>query len=64
VVIALAGAISGLFFSYHLDIPSGASIIFSLILLFLLARSFKAIYLRLYSLQSHRKPEQNHHKVS
>ncbi|MGM0566328.1 MAG: metal ABC transporter permease [Bacteroidota bacterium] len=38
VIIALAGSVAGLLISYYLDIPSGASIIFSLILMFIIAR--------------------------
>lgn len=38
VIIALTGSMAGLLISYYLDIPSGASIIFSLILMFILAR--------------------------
>ncbi len=38
VVFAFAGSITGLLVSFQLDIPSGASIIFSLILLFLAVR--------------------------
>ncbi|HPE33748.1 MAG TPA: metal ABC transporter permease [Bacteroidales bacterium] len=38
IVIGLIGSFSGLFLSYYFDIPSGASIIFFLVLLFFLAK--------------------------
>lgn len=41
VIIALVGSIGGLLVSYALDIPSGASIIFLLVLLYLIARVIK-----------------------
>ncbi len=44
VLIALLGTISGLILSYLWDIPSGAAIIFFLVVLFFLARLVKLIY--------------------
>lgn len=41
VIIGFAGAMIGLYSSYFLDIPSGATIIFSLVLLYLVARLIK-----------------------
>lgn len=41
---AFIGTISGLFFSYFLDIPSGAAIIFTLVIIFALLRTFKQFY--------------------
>jgi len=43
VVIALAGAFSGLLISYKINIPSGASIIFSLVMIFFLAKIFQVM---------------------
>lgn len=43
VIIALAGTISGLILSYLFDIPSGAAIIFFLVILFFVARLIKWI---------------------
>lgn len=43
-VFAFAGTISGLFFSYFLNIPSGAAIIFTLVLIFALLRTYKHFY--------------------
>jgi len=43
VVIALLGTVSGLILSYIFDIPSGAAIIFFLVILFFLARILKII---------------------
>lgn len=43
VVIALIGTLSGLMFSYLFDIPSGAAIIFLLVVLFAIARIVKAV---------------------
>lgn len=40
VIIAFAGSLAGLVFSYYLDIPSGASIISSLFVLFLIAKGW------------------------
>ena len=39
VVFALIGTFAGLFISYQMDIPSGASIIFSLVVLFILTKT-------------------------
>ncbi len=44
VLIALLGTISGLILSYLFDIPSGAAIIFFLVVLFFLARGFKYLF--------------------
>ncbi len=41
IVIGLAGSLSGLFLSYYFDIPSGASIIFFLVILFIMAKIIK-----------------------
>jgi len=41
IVIGLIGALLGLIISYKINIPSGASIIFSLVVIFLLAKSFQ-----------------------
>ena len=43
VVIALIGTVSGLVISYYMDIPSGASIIFFLVILFFVARFVKMV---------------------
>ena len=43
IITGLAGSFAGLFFSYYFNIPSGATIIFFLIVLFILAKSFKTI---------------------
>jgi len=43
VVIAFTGAFSGLIISYFLNIPSGATIIFSLIVLYLILRLVKRL---------------------
>ncbi len=43
VILALIGSLSGLYLSYQLDIPSGASIIFSLIVMFVLAKAFAVV---------------------
>jgi zinc transport system permease protein len=40
---AFIGTISGLFISYFLDIPSGAAIIFTLVILFALMKLFKIL---------------------
>jgi zinc transport system permease protein len=40
-VFAFIGAISGLFISYFLDIPSGAAIIFTLVIMFGILRLTK-----------------------
>ncbi len=47
IVIGFAGSLSGLAISYNLDVPSGAAIIFSLIVLFVLAKLVKWISKRL-----------------
>jgi len=41
---AFVGTISGLFISYYLDIPSGAAIIFTLVIIFALLRTYKHFY--------------------
>jgi len=43
-VFAFIGTISGLFFSYYLDIPSGATIIFTLVIIFALLRLYKHFF--------------------
>lgn len=43
IIIALTGSFSGLLLSYYFDIPSGASIIFFLVILFVIARALKYI---------------------
>lgn len=43
-VFAFTGTISGLFFSYYLDIPSGAAIIFTLVVIFVLLRLYKHFF--------------------
>jgi len=43
-VFAFIGTISGLFFSYYLDIPSGAAIIFTLVIIFALLRLYKHFF--------------------
>lgn len=43
VILALIGSLSGLYLSYQLDIPSGASIIFSLIVMFVLAKAITVV---------------------
>jgi zinc transport system permease protein len=45
-VIGFAGAMIGLYSSYFLDIPSGATIIFSLVVIYLAARLIKYVLLR------------------
>ena len=47
VLIALLGTLSGLILAYLFDIPSGAAIIFFLVVLFFLARGFKYLFRRL-----------------
>ncbi len=44
VLIGFSGAVIGLYTSYYLDIPSGATIIFSLVLIYLFARLFRTLY--------------------
>ncbi|MCK5169861.1 MAG: metal ABC transporter permease, partial [Bacteroidales bacterium] len=41
IVIGLIGAFLGLVISYKINIPSGASIIFSLVMMFILAKFFQ-----------------------
>lgn len=41
ILIAFVGALSGLLFSYFADIPSGAAIIFTLVLIFALSKLIK-----------------------
>ncbi|HAN19731.1 MAG: hypothetical protein A2X13_14175 [Bacteroidetes bacterium GWC2_33_15] len=43
IVIGLVGVFTGLLFSYKINIPSGAAIIFSLVIFFVLAKVFQAI---------------------
>lgn len=43
IVIGLIGAFLGLLISYKINIPSGASIIFSLVLIFILAKGFQLV---------------------
>ncbi|MDK2979129.1 MAG: zinc transport system permease protein [Bacteroidales bacterium] len=43
IVIGLIGALMGLLISYQINIPSGASIIFSLVIFFILAKMFQII---------------------
>ncbi|HSH52250.1 MAG TPA: metal ABC transporter permease, partial [Bacteroidales bacterium] len=43
IVIGLMGALMGLLISYKINIPSGASIIFSLVIFFILAKIFQII---------------------
>ncbi len=47
IVIGLIGAFLGLIISYKINIPSGASIIFSLVMIFILAKSFQIIQRKL-----------------
>lgn len=49
ILIAFLGSISGLIFSYFLNIPSGATIIFSLIIIYILARLAHTIHKKLTS---------------
>ncbi len=44
ILVAFAGSVSGLFVSYYLDIPSGATIIFNLIVIYLIARLVKIAF--------------------
>jgi len=46
IVIGLVGAFMGLIISYKINIPSGASIIFSLVMLFLIAKAFQILLKR------------------
>lgn len=43
IVIGLFGSFSGLFLSYYFDLPSGAAIIFFLVILFVLAKIFRSL---------------------
>jgi zinc transport system permease protein len=43
IITGLTGSFAGLFFSYYFNIPSGATIIFFLIVLFVIAKSFKSV---------------------
>jgi len=43
IITGFVGSFAGLFFSYFFNIPSGATIIFLMIVLFILAKSFKSI---------------------
>lgn len=45
ILAGLAGSLTGLFISYFLDIPSGASIIFSLVIMYILAYFIKRVQL-------------------
>jgi zinc transport system permease protein len=47
VLFAFIGSVSGLILSYKLDIPSGASIIFSLVLLFIIIKTISLLSLRI-----------------
>lgn len=46
VIISFLGSMSGLIISYYLNIPSGATIIFVFVLIFLVARLFKSLQTR------------------
>jgi zinc transport system permease protein len=46
IVIGFAGSFSGLIISYFLDIPSGASIIFSLVIIYLFLRLFRVFVIK------------------
>jgi zinc transport system permease protein len=46
-LIGLVGCFMGLFLSYHLNVPSGAAIIFVQIILFLLCKTFKKYHSKL-----------------
>lgn len=43
ILIALLGCFAGLFISYRFDIPSGASIIFTLVMMFIIARIYRQL---------------------
>ncbi len=43
ILIALLGCFAGLFISYRFDIPSGASIIFTLVIMFIIARIYRQL---------------------
>lgn len=46
ILIGLTGSILGLLLSYYINIPSGATIIFTLVIIFLILRLFRSISLR------------------
>ena len=46
ILIGLTGSISGLILSYYINIPSGATIIFTLVLIFLILRLFRSIKIK------------------
>jgi zinc transport system permease protein len=46
IIIGLTGSISGLILSYYINIPSGATIIFTLVLIFLILRLIRSIKIR------------------
>lgn len=46
IIIGLIGSISGLVISYYVNIPSGATIIFTLVLIFLILRIIRSIKIR------------------
>jgi zinc transport system permease protein len=43
IIIGLFGSFTGLFLSYYFDVPSGAAIIFLLVILFVLAKIFRSL---------------------
>jgi zinc transport system permease protein len=43
IIIGIIGSFSGLFLSYTFDIPSGATIIFLLVIIFILSKTFKIL---------------------
>lgn len=47
-LIALLGTLAGLFISYQMDIPSGASIIFSLVIIFMVAKGVNYLGMKSY----------------
>ncbi|MCD4732320.1 MAG: metal ABC transporter permease, partial [Bacteroidales bacterium] len=47
IIIGLTGSISGLILSYYINIPSGATIIFTLVLIFLILRLIRSIKIML-----------------
>ncbi len=46
IIIGLTGSLMGLLLSYYINIPSGATIIFTLVLIFLILRLFRTIKIR------------------
>lgn len=56
ILLGLTGSIMGLLLSYYINIPSGATIIFTLVLIFLVLRIFRSIKIR------YTKPLQNKEK--